>query len=279
MTRRPSAAPPADLTPDTAKTRWRLVYPRLAKRGDVDREVLANYCQVWARWRKAEDGLASAGSLTKTPAGRIVASPLVDIAKSTAVQVRALEDQLGLRAAAPTPPAADTPEPAAAVATSPGRASKWAVVTREQLATLMGVHPDTVTDNVRRGMPVLLRGGHGKEGAYDAVACLDWQRSKIGKNAKDNAQTRLFDLTAQLKELELDLQKRNLIPRDQIVKEGQAFVKAWTALVRALPRRLVQAGAVAVEHEAIADAVVRELLVEISGWQTSADAVKATKVA
>src|SRR5687768_9128441 len=56
----------------------------------------------------------------------------------------------------------------------------WRLVTREQLATLMGVHPDTVTDNVRRGMPMVSKGGHGKEGAYDAVACLDWQRSQLG---------------------------------------------------------------------------------------------------
>src|ERR1043165_8937740 len=117
----------------------------------------------------------------------------------------------------------------------------WRVVTREQLAAAMGIHPDTVTDNVRHGMPILRRGGAGKEGAYDLVACLAWQREQLGKNKKDNAQTRVFDLTADLKKLELDLEMGRLVVREQVVKEVQAFGKGLQAMIRALPRQCVQA--------------------------------------
>lgn len=157
--------------------------------------------------------------------------------------------------------------------TEPG----WQTVTREQLARLMGVHPDTVTDNVRRGMPIVRRGGHGQEGAYDAVACLEWQRSQLGKNAKDAAQTRVYDLTAQLKALELELQKGELIERATVVREGQVFGKGLLAMVRALPRRLVNAGVMPAEQESAAVDVCRDLLLEISRWQKPSDVLRSVK--
>jgi hypothetical protein len=155
----------------------------------------------------------------------------------------------------------------------------WRLVTREQLGVLMGVHPDTVTDNVRHGMPILRRGGAGKEGAYDAVACLDWQRSQIGKNAKDNAQTRVANLSADLKALELELQQGRLVPREQVVREVQAFGKGLSAMIRALPRRAVQAGVIEPEQEGALADVCTDVLREISQWQTEKDLPKGPKAA
>jgi phage terminase Nu1 subunit (DNA packaging protein) len=36
---------------------------------------------------------------------------------------------------------------------------RWRRVTREQIALLLDIHPDTVSEYVRRGMPMLERGG------------------------------------------------------------------------------------------------------------------------
>lgn len=154
----------------------------------------------------------------------------------------------------------------------------WNIVTRQMLASLLGVHPDTVSDFVAGGMPILARGGHGKEGSYDAIACLDWQRQQLGKNAKDAAQTRALTASAELNELKLERERQELFPRDQLVREGQAFVKAWQAMLRRLPRRLLNAGLITRVQEPAAAAVVRDVLEESARWRTQADLRRPLKV-
>lgn len=151
----------------------------------------------------------------------------------------------------------------------------WRIVNRQQLATLMGVHPDTVTHNAKEGMPVLEVGGRGKESQYNAVECLDWQRQRAGKNAKEAAQTRALTRSAELNELKLAQQRGELVPVDDVVREGQAFVLAWRAKVLTLARRMVQASAIPRESEAAATQVCLELLEDISSWKTMADSAAA----
>lgn len=154
----------------------------------------------------------------------------------------------------------------------------WNMVTRAQLALLLGVHPDTITDFAKQGMPVIARGGQGRESQYDAVECLAWWRERQGKNAKEAAQTRAYEASAKLNELKLAQQRGVLLARDQVVAEGQTFVKAWTAKVRALPRRARQAGIVSTPQlEAALAAICREVQDEISRWKTTADAIAAMK--
>jgi phage terminase Nu1 subunit (DNA packaging protein) len=150
-------------------------------------------------------------------------------------------------------------------------------VNRQQLAELMGVHPDTVTDYARSGMPVIARGGAGREGVYDAVACLDWWRSQQGKNAKEAAQTRAYEATAALNEQRLQERRKELLERDQVVLAGQGYTKAWTAKVRALPRRFIEAGLLTREQEAAAATVCRDVLMEIASWKTLDDVGRVAK--
>jgi len=170
--------------------------------------------------------------------------------------------------AVPTPPAPAPPVP---------DITAWRQVNRQQLAELMGVHPDTVTDYARGGMPVIARGGAGREGVYDAVACLDWWRSQRGKNAKEAAQTRAYEATAALNEQRLLERRKELVARDQVILAGQSYTKAWAAKVRALPRRLVEAGAIPRELEAQAAAACRDILTEIASWKTVADVKRTAK--
>lgn len=177
-----------------------------------------------------------------------------------------------------------SPAPAAKVKRSRRRLSArndraWRLINREKLASLLGVHPDTVTDFARSGMPVKTLGGAGKEGVYDAVDCLDWWRSRQGKNAKEAAQTRAFSAQADLNELKLARESGELVSRDQVVLEGQSYTKAWVSKLRGLPRLLVKEGIIGRELEARVSLACAALLRDIASWKTTADADQAAKEA
>ncbi len=144
---------------------------------------------------------------------------------------------------------------------------KWRIVNRQQLAVLMGVHPDTVTHSAKDGMPVLDPGGRGKESRYDAVECLDWQRQRIGKNAREAAQTRLFTRNAEIAEMKLAQLRGELVPLVEVQKAGQAQVLAWRGKVLGLSRRMVQLGAIPATSEARAKEACRDVLTEISEFR------------
>jgi len=157
---------------------------------------------------------------------------------------------------------------AAPKATSTALTSKkWRTVNRQQLAVLMGVAVDTVTHWAKEGMPVEVSGGRGKESTYDAVTCLDWQRMRLGKNAKEAAQTRSVTRDAELKELKLAEQRRELVPMDVVKKAGEMQVMVWRGKVLGLARRMVQLGAIPRESEARAKEVCRDVLTDISEWR------------
>lgn len=95
-----SPSVPASLV-GIAAERWRAIAPQLAARGPVDLTTLETYCQVWARWRDAESRIATIGPLISRD-GKAAPNPLIAISNQAASQARALEQALGLGAAAPT---------------------------------------------------------------------------------------------------------------------------------------------------------------------------------
>ena len=153
----------------------------------------------------------------------------------------------------------------------------WKHVDRIQLAELLGVHPDTVSDYTRDGMPVITRGGRGRLSKYDAVECLDWWRERQGKDLKEVAQTRAYTAQAELNELKLAVQRKELYLAEEVILAGQTQVKSWTAKVRALPRQMVQSGVISRDVEQKASDLLRALLSEISKWKTIADAKKSAR--
>lgn len=166
---------------------------------------------------------------------------------------------------------------AEAPADPPKKVPAWRLLNRVQLAEVIGCHPETVTAYVRQGMPVHAQGRRGQESKYDSVACLEWWRQNQGAlSAKEIAQTRNQEALAKLNELKLEIQRRDLLPRDQVVFEGQAYTKAWSSQVRSLPRRARQAGIVHTpEDEAALADLCRQILSDIAGWTTPADATSA----
>lgn len=148
----------------------------------------------------------------------------------------------------------------------------WRRVGRAQLAELMGVHPDTISDYTAAEMPVLRKGGHGKESTYDSVACLEWHRLTLGQDAKEAAQTQVYETQAILNRMKIATQRGELVPRESVVLQGQHYTKAWMAKVRALPRRLSNAGLIDRTQEGAAREQVMDLLTEISsGWKVLED--------
>ncbi len=159
--------PPKDLKPDAAK-RWRAVYPQLARRGGVDLEELHAYCQVWARWRQAENAVAASGPLTKTPTGRIVASPMVEIANKTAAHVRAIEERLGLGRREPSAPTGPTDR----------QDDGETPVTRKELAERLHCHMQSITIWERQGLPVFERGRRGRPSRYLESQVRAWKDAR-----------------------------------------------------------------------------------------------------
>lgn len=154
-----------------------------------------------------------------------------------------------------------------------GRTGVWRLVNRVQLAALMGVHPDTVTDYARDGMPVKTAGGRGRESVYDGVECLDWWRQQQGRNAKEAAQTRLYQANAQKAEQQLQETRGELVPIGEVTLAGQSFVKGWTAKFLSMPVRMHHAGVITRDQIGGVAAFCKEILSDISSWKSVADAM------
>ena len=98
-------APPMPewMRPD-AKRVWRHTVPMLKQMGvlaHVDRDALAMYCQMYARWREAEEFLKEKGAVyvVRTDGGAVKYAaqyPQVGIASNLAKQVRAYQQEFGM---------------------------------------------------------------------------------------------------------------------------------------------------------------------------------------
>jgi hypothetical protein len=118
-------------------------------------------------------------------------------------------------------------------------------------------------------------GKRGKPASYDLLVVvpaflrhLQEEKPELPRDARDRTQ-------AELNELKLGRERRQLLPREQVVSEGQAYVAAVTAKLRSIPPRLVQAGAVPVESQAALVAMLEEAVSEMARWSTALELVQA----
>lgn len=169
-------------------------------------------------------------------------------------------------AAAPADAAASSPAPEPV--SDPPPAPSWLIVDRMQLTELLGISDNTISDWLKAGMPAIERGGRGKPGSYDAIACLKWYReNKVGRNALEIARTESAREDVILKRFKAGELARELVRVQEVRAMGQRFVKAWTALVRGLPKQARRAGVVeTAEKEQQLAALCRRTLEEISRW-------------
>lgn len=87
----------------TARSEWKRLARVLNGIGlltQIDRTVLAAYCQAYGRWVEAERRLSETPPLLKTPAGYVQASPWIAIANRQVELMTRLMAELGLTPAA-----------------------------------------------------------------------------------------------------------------------------------------------------------------------------------
>lgn len=89
---------PAHLSP-SAKAEWKRLARSLNKMGvltQVDRAVMAAYCQSYGRWVEAERKLAETPVLLKTPAGYVQQSPWLTVSNKQLELMAKFMAELGL---------------------------------------------------------------------------------------------------------------------------------------------------------------------------------------
>lgn len=230
--------PPPSLS-GPALERWTAIAPTL--RGDVDRELLATYCQVWARWKQAEDSIAKTGQLVRNDKGRPVANPLIAIAKDAGSQVRTLEQKLGI--------GQESEE-------SEGAPAPGALLTRRDLAAAFGVHMQTVTKWERDGLPIAELGRKGKPSRYLLPACIQWFINReLSAKGVDTAATTPQQERALLdrqrrEEIELRLQMRRgaLVSAEEAARDLSDCANTVKARMRRIPDAIADRVLSVAEH-------------------------------
>ena len=100
----PGANCPTWLDPE-AKREWRRIAPeleRLELLTIVDRAALAAYCQLYARWYRAEKIVKKDGMTIGTTKGNMIQHPAVGIANQAMKQMHQLMSEFGMTPAART---------------------------------------------------------------------------------------------------------------------------------------------------------------------------------
>jgi len=156
------------------------------------------------------------------------------------------------------------------------------VVDRRALARLFGCSLRHVTElEAERVIVPLRRGRGGRPSTYALDAAVPAYLRRMTEaptsGAEREARARRDRAQARLTELRIAKEEGALVSREDVVLAGQALLKGLQAQIRALPRRLVQAGVLDPAREAAAAALLRELQIEIARWTTLADAERAAR--
>jgi len=160
------------------------------------------------------------------------------------------------------------------------RSKQANLLTRQQLASALGVVPGTVTRWERDGCPVAKKRSRGQATLFDRAAVEAW-RDQVDAIKKAEGlsleQERALLARAQREKVEMEnaVRRGELWPMDLVILEGHHFAKALVAKVRLIPLRLIQAGIIAREQETAVLAQVTDILDDISQWKTVADTQKA----
>jgi hypothetical protein len=142
---------------------------------------------------------------------------------------------------------------------------------REAARRLLGDVPSRTFSHLEedRIIAPAIRGGEGKPSLFDAfeiarayIAYL--KRDRPGSKDRE-ARARRDETLADLNVLRLQQQRGELVPVRDVVREGQAYTKAWAAKVLALPARAERLG-ILNGNKARLDALCREVLDEIARW-------------
>jgi phage terminase Nu1 subunit (DNA packaging protein) len=145
------------------------------------------------------------------------------------------------------------------------------LLTRQEIAAEFGCTPGTITRWERDGCPVAQKTTRGRPSLFDLEAVRTWraEMDRIAPEALSLEHERARLARAQVEKTEREnlVRAGELMERAQVILEGQSYSKAIAKMIRALPRRAVQAGAIAASQEHALAVLCRDVLVEISSWK------------
>ena len=160
-------------------------------------------------------------------------------------------------------------------ASAPGE--QW-LVTRPELAQVLGCSERQVTrlEAARVLKPAALgRGGRGS--LFDLRVVVPAYVAHVRAERPQTARERRDSSAAELNELRLARERRELVPVADVVRDGQAFVVATMAKIKALPSRMVRAGLVDETAAVRVAELLGEARQEIAAWQTPLDLIASTR--
>jgi hypothetical protein len=162
----------------------------------------------------------------------------------------------------------------------PLRAPQALSVTRAQAVALLGVSDRTYARLEAEGVIKATTPGTGRRpSVYDAGAVVRAylaHRERKLTGSLEHPRDRRDTSQAELNELRLARERRELLPRADVVREGTAFIGAVTAKLRALPSRLVRAGVIPATAEPRVAACIADMQSEMARWRTELDLLAAT---
>lgn len=150
---------------------------------------------------------------------------------------------------------------------------------RPHAVRLLGISDRTFSRLESEGVINAAEKGTGRRrSVYDAVAIvaayLTRQEREI-RGSDESPRDRKDLSQAELNELRLDRERALVLPREEVVATGQAYIHAVTAKLRSLAPRMVQAGIVPAAQVPIVEEMVEEAISEMAGWSNELELLQA----
>lgn len=144
------------------------------------------------------------------------------------------------------------------------------IIGQENIASIFGVTPRTITEWQAGGMPIAVQGGPGVPGEYNSDECVRWLvEREVRKVQGENPKDRLARLQGDALEIDLAERRGKLIEAAAIEPVMRAAITSARERVRNEPARLAIAleGKTKVEREALLRELFDEVLGKLSRWQ------------
>lgn len=144
------------------------------------------------------------------------------------------------------------------------------IVGQENIASIFGVTPRTITEWQAGGMPVAVQGGPGVPGEYDSEVCILWLvEREVRKVQGENPKDRLARLQGDALEIDLAERRGKLIDAAAVEPVMRAAIVAARERIRNEPARLAIAleGKTKAEREILLRELFGEVLGKLSQWQ------------
>lgn len=143
---------------------------------------------------------------------------------------------------------------------------------QEQIASLFGVAPKTITEWQVLGFPVAVQGGPGVPSEYDAPSCVAWLvEREVVKVRKESPKDRLSRLQGDKIEQEMLRDAGKLIPTDEIEPLWESAVVTAREFLVGEPGRIASL-AIGLDKpavEALLQTCFAEYLAKLADWRST----------